>query len=81
LLAEAEAAFAIPAHEAEALLAEGLLAERAGQQLEPAKTILFVTADRMERIRSARPIPVRLGPEFLESSHIALAPFPGPAHR
>jgi hypothetical protein len=75
LLADASAAFVIPAEEASALLSEGFRAEAVGQELAPPKVILFVSSDRIARITSARPVPVRLGREVLEAACLALTPF------
>lgn len=75
LLADASAAFVIPAEEARTLLAEGFRAEPLGQALEPPKVILFVPGDRVARIASARPVQVGLGREVLEAEYLALTPF------
>lgn len=81
LLADASAAFVIPGDEARVLLAEGLRAEPVGESLEPRKLILFVPADRVARIASARPVPVRLGRELLEAECLALTPFDAEGRR
>ncbi len=75
LLADASAAFVIPRDQAILLLAEGFRADPAGDSLEPRKLILLVPADRVARIASARPVPVRLGQEVLRAECLALTPF------
>ncbi len=75
LLADASAAFVIPREEARALVAEGFHAEPTGQAIEPPKVILFVPADRVAHVASARSIPVRLGQELLEAECLVLTPF------
>jgi hypothetical protein len=53
---------------------EGASRRRVGlftQALEPPKTTLFVPA---ARVASARPVPLRLGPELLEAAHLVLTP-------
>ncbi len=81
LLADANAAFAIPCDEANRLAAEGFRVEPVGQSLQPPKVVLFVPADRVARIASARPVPLRLGPELLETECLALTPFGNEAGR
>jgi len=75
VLAEASAAFVVSAEDAAALAAEGYRLEPVGQALEPQKWILFVPAERVARMASARPIPVRLSRELLEAQHLVLTPF------
>jgi hypothetical protein len=75
LLADASAAFVISAEDASALLVEGFPAEPVGRELAPPKVILFVPSDRIARIPSARPVPVRLGRGVLEAACLALTPF------
>jgi hypothetical protein len=75
VLADASAAYIIAPHEAQALLAEGHRAEAVGRELEPPKVIVFVPAERMARLASARPVPVRLAGDLLTAENIALVPF------
>jgi hypothetical protein len=75
VLADAREAHAIPRAEALALVAEGYRAEPVGQELEPPKLILFVPAERIARLGSARPLAVRLGAELLAAECLALTPF------
>jgi hypothetical protein len=75
LLADASAAFAISDDEARALVAEGFRIEAVGRALEPPKVILFAPADRVRRLASARPVPVRLGRELLEAEYLVLTRF------
>lgn len=74
-LADASAAFEIPADEAERLIAEGHRIEPVGEALEPPKVIVVVPADRMARVPGARPVPVRLGADLLQARYLALTPF------
>ncbi|MBI1876032.1 MAG: hypothetical protein HYS05_19375 [Acidobacteria bacterium] len=75
VLADASAAYVIPRDEAQRLVAEGRRAEPVGEELEPPKVIVFVAAERLARIASARPVPVRLGGEVLAAECLALIPF------
>lgn len=75
VLADAREAHAIPRDEALKLIAEGYPAEPVGHELEPPKLILFVPADRVGRIASGQPLPVRLGADLLQAECIALTPF------
>jgi hypothetical protein len=74
-LADASAAFEIPAEEADRLIAEGHRIEPVGATFEPPKVILIVPADRMARVPGARPVRVRLGADLLQATHLALTPF------
>lgn len=69
------AALEIPRDEAARLVAEGLRAEVVGDELEPPKLILFAPDDRLAQIESARPVPVRSGPELLRAECLVLVPF------
>jgi len=75
VLADASAAFVIPISEGRRLIAEGHRAEPVGDELQPARLILFASAGRLAQIPSARPVPVRLGPELLAAECLALTPF------
>jgi hypothetical protein len=79
LLADASEAYAIPREEAEALLALGQKSEPVGQELEPPKLILFVSALRIARMASARPLALRLSADLLAADCLALVPFPADA--
>ncbi|HEV8309662.1 MAG TPA: hypothetical protein VGW35_18520 [Methylomirabilota bacterium] len=76
ILADAAAAYVIPESEAERLVAEGFPPEPVGRELEPAKVILFLPAERVARLAGAREIPVRLEVELLEAPALALVRFP-----
>lgn len=76
-LADAEAAFEIPPEEADRLIAEGYRCDPAGEAFEPRKVILSVPAHRLARVPGARPVPMRLGADLLQASHLALIPFGG----
>jgi hypothetical protein len=75
ILADAQAAFAIPCDEAAKLIAEGYPAEPVGRELEPPKVLFFVPANRVAQIGSAQRLAVRLGADLLGAECIALTPF------
>ena len=75
VLADARDAFQISDEDAQRLLSEGYTVEACGGQISPAKIILFVDEERLDTLESRRAIPVRLGPEFLAASAVALVPF------
>jgi len=75
VLADAEAAFVLAPEDARQLLAEGYRAEPAGSEFDPPKLILFAPAERVARLASAQPIPVRLDGRLLAASRLALIPF------
>ena len=80
VLADARDAYAISDTDARQLLAEGCTPEACGARLEPEKTILFVDPVRLSKIESRRQIPVRLGPDFLLTSAVALIAFDSVSH-
>jgi hypothetical protein len=75
LLADAREAYAITRQDAEALIADGHRAEPVGQEIEPAKLIVFATAARVAGLASRRPLAVRLSPDLLLADGLALVPF------
>ncbi|MGH9253327.1 MAG: hypothetical protein ACRD3C_02025 [Vicinamibacterales bacterium] len=75
VLADAEAAYAISDEEAGRLLDEGYECVACGREVAPAKTIVFVDAQRLDRLESRRPIRVDLGPAFLTAPAVALVRF------
>ncbi len=75
VLADASEAYAISAEEARQLVAEGHAPESVGEELSPARLILFVTAERAKQLTSARPLAVRLSTELLGTDCLALARF------
>jgi hypothetical protein len=76
LLASAREAYALPRAEAERLIAEGYEAHPVGGELEPARTILVVPAERVARLGATRPLAVRLSAELLSAESLVLVPFP-----
>jgi hypothetical protein len=74
-LADARLAFAINEQDAEQLIAEGHAPESCGNEIEPAKTILFVDETRLAQIKGRRAIEVGLGPDFTAARYIALVSF------
>jgi hypothetical protein len=77
VLADAQAAWAIPEDEGRRLVAEGYEPEPCGRELSPEKIIVFVDEARLSTIESRRPIRVDLGPGFLGAAAIALLAFDG----
>jgi hypothetical protein len=75
-LALAKEAYAVSREEAEELVGEGYGPEPVGREIEPARTIVFVPAERAARIGSARPVPVRLGTDVLSAPALVLVRFP-----
>jgi hypothetical protein len=75
LLALSESVWSIPEDEANRLLAEGYEADPAGAGLEPPKVLVVVPEDHLREIPDRKPIPIRLGPEFLAARWVALVPF------
>jgi hypothetical protein len=76
VLAFAREAYALPRDEAERLMAEGHRPDPVGRELEPPRIVLFVPAERVARIASARPLAVRLTADLLSAECLALVPFP-----
>jgi hypothetical protein len=75
VLTFASEAYSIPRAEAEGLIAEGYRPEPVGRELEPSRVILFVPAERLARVTSARRLAVRLSAETLAAEGLALVPF------
>jgi len=75
VLAGAKEAYALPPDEARRLVAEGCRPEPVGLELEPPRLLLFVPAERVAQIPSARPLAVRLSAELLSEECLALVPF------
>jgi hypothetical protein len=74
-LAAAAEAFVVPEDECEELLKEGFRALPVGKELEPSKTILFVTRERARAIVKKAPLALSLGPELMEARALILIPF------
>jgi hypothetical protein len=75
VLADAAAAYIISEGDARALVEEGCRTEPVGQELAPRKLIVIASFERVARITSARPVPVRLGGALLTATCLALVPF------
>jgi len=75
VLADANEAHVIPREEARKLIAEGYLPEPIGNEMAPPKLIVFVPTERLARIASTRPVPVRLCGELLMAETLALTRF------
>ncbi|MBN2192902.1 MAG: hypothetical protein JW751_08800 [Polyangiaceae bacterium] len=76
LLADAEHAFIVDAHDLAQLLEQGSQLEAVGFELEPTKSIVFVAPERAHALPSARAIPLRLSPELLCAERLVLVRFP-----
>lgn len=75
VLADAREAYGIPPDEARRLVVEGYPQEPVGQELQPAKLIVFVPARRIAEIRGARSLALGLGAELLGAECLALVRF------
>lgn len=75
ILARTKEVYAIDDATLQALLSEGYSRETVGDELEPRRNYVFVTADRAASIAIKRPLTIRLSTEFLASSNIILVPF------
>lgn len=75
VLAQASDAYVVSQTEAAALMAEGCRPEPVGSELDPPKLMLFARAERVSKLTSAEPVPVRLGAELLQAECIVLVPF------
>jgi len=75
MLAFASEAWAIDEQDWNALVAEGLVPERVGAELEPTRYYVFAPRERALRIASRRALPMRLGPELLAASRVVLVAF------
>jgi hypothetical protein len=77
VLAATAWAYALPVDEARRLVAEGYRPEPVGEELDPARLLVVVSAERVSRIAAARPLEVRLSAELLSAQALALVPFGG----
>lgn len=75
VLADAREAFVISPDDAQRLLAAGCRPEPVGDELAPAKCILFASSEDIAQLASARPIAVRLTPDMLGAECLALVRF------
>jgi hypothetical protein len=76
VLADAAEAYAVSPEVARQLLDAGWRPEPVGEQLQPAKVIVFVTPERLAEMPARRRVAVRLGAELLEAAHLVLVRFP-----
>jgi hypothetical protein len=74
-LAHAQDAYMIDDETAQALIAEGYVADQRGRGLEPPRTLVWITADRVARLEAARPVALRFDAELLSARYLALIPF------
>jgi hypothetical protein len=75
LLAGSELAAIVEAETAEALVAEGLVPEPVGGELDPPPTNQVLPRARFERLEGGRPISVALSAEVLAARYLVLVPF------
>ena len=73
----AERAYALSEEDAAQLIRDGASTDVGGRDLEPPRTLLWIRADQLSSIPTARPLPLPLGPELLGPRWIALVPFEG----
>jgi hypothetical protein len=73
----AREAYIVPREDGEHLLAEGFPADPVGSELSPPRLIIRVPGDRIARLPSARPLPVRLSADLLAADCLVLVPFEG----
>jgi hypothetical protein len=76
LLTFAREAYSLPGDEAERLIVEGHTPDPVGREFYPPRIILFVSAERVAGIASARRLAVRLDADLLSAEYLALVPFP-----
>lgn len=72
LLTQSREAYSISGDDAQRLLDEGAAPEVVGRELAPTKTIILTEPARLVGIRSKKPIPLRLGRDFLEAPYVVL---------
>ncbi len=80
----AEQAFSIDEAEAHELLAAGAARDTAGADLEPPRVLVWIERAQLPRLRTARPLRLKLDAALLSARWIALVPFgdrPPPAPR
>ena len=75
VLVDAERVLLVSPREAEQLLREGFKAEPVGDELSPAKTIVFVPEVRAALLESARDVRPALSAELLASPSLVLVRF------
>jgi len=75
VLADAESAFAIPCSEARLLEEEGYRREPIGAEVDPQKVLIFVPAERLQRIPGRRELRVALDAGFFAAPCIVLVRF------
>jgi hypothetical protein len=75
VLADAREAYVVSDDDVRRLVTEGYGPEACGNDISPAKTIVFVDAVRLSALESRRAIPVSLGPEFVAATALVLLPF------
>ena len=78
VLTDADAAYAVSGEDAMTLVAEGYKPEAVGTGFNPPKTVVFVPQERITLLRSARPVPLRLGIDLLAAEYLALTPLTPP---
>lgn len=77
-LAMAEVAYAIDPASADALVAEGFATDGRGARLEPARRIVWITAERAASLTTGRRLAMTLDADMLAATTLALIAFPRP---
>jgi hypothetical protein len=77
VLADAEEAFVLDERDGDSLVAAGFSSEGVGSELAPPKRLVFAPRGAILALPSARPVAVRLSPDVLSASCLALVPFEG----
>jgi hypothetical protein len=75
-LALAAAAYVIDDTMAELLVAEGFDVDRRGEQLQPARRLVWIDADRAAQLGPATRVQLHLDAPLLAAPALALVPFP-----
>lgn len=79
LLADSRVAYALTEQDARQLMIEGCGREAVGEQIEPPKTILSVSSERIDAIVDKREIAVRIDADFFAAEYVALVRFENPS--
>ena len=74
-LAQAERAFVLSAEDAAALVARGAAPEPVGDEMAPAKVIVYAELEELRSLPSAREVAVRLSAEVLSARGLGLVRF------
>jgi hypothetical protein len=75
VLADAQEAFLLDGPDGDRLIAGGFASERVGTELAPPKRLVFAPREAILELPSAHRVAVRLSPELLSASCVALVRF------